>query len=367
MEHYLDALEAELHWQLGEPQPVSTIFLGGGTPTHLPPNQLERLLKIVAAWLPLQKEVGENSNGERADASRGGEYSCEANPLDCDASRLQLLVDGGVNRLSLGGQSFSSRKLKLLERDHSPVELCASIERCTGYFKNLSLDLIFAAPGETIEEWQGDLAEASRFPLTHLSTYGLTIERGAAFFGRSLRRELVEVDSDVQLAMYEMAIDQQLSRGWLHYEVSNFALPGFPCRHNMAYWLGEPWWAFGPGAASFLWDAKQDSMVRSVNHPSTTTYMRRMLTGRSPVKEREQLSLEQRVRERLVFGLRMLHGLNIQELDALYGAPARSLFEPTLSEYVNRGWLQFIDERHLCLTRSGLVISDSLWPALLAD
>jgi oxygen-independent coproporphyrinogen-3 oxidase len=182
-----------------------------------------------------------------------------------------------------------------------------------------------------------------------------------------LRSEIVEVDADLQLAMYESAIEHHVRRGWTHYEVSNFAQPGYACRHNMAYWLGEAWWAFGPGAASFTWDEQLNCMVRAVNHPSTTNYIRRILAGESPVKERESLTVEQRVRERLVFGLRMLDGVTLDELDAMLGHSARALFEPALSEYVDRGWLRFTNDLRLQLTHPGLVISDSLWPDLLEE
>ena len=360
MTAYLDALERELQRQLVTPQPVSTIFFGGGTPTHLPPQLLERLLKLVRHWLPTSELGGMENAGVRA------EISCEANPLDCNDERLQLLSDWGVNRLSIGGQSFSRRKLKLLERDHSPAELHSSLERCRNYFENISLDLIFAAPEETLAEWENDLRSATVAPIKHLSTYGLTIERGAAFYGRSLKQEIVEVDADLQLSMYEAAIDWCQAAGLQHYEVSNFARPNCECQHNLAYWCGRPWYAFGPGAASFTWDADEECMVRAVNHPSTTTYVRRLLAGKSPVHEREALTVEQRVRERLVFGLRTMQGVAFTELDQLLGRPAQELFEPFLSQYVEQGYLQLSsDTGYLQLTRPGLVISDSLWPQLL--
>ncbi len=230
-------------------------------------------------------------------------------------------------------------------------------------------------------------------PINHLSTYGLTIERGSAFFGRSLRREISELEDDLQLSMYEHAMAAITQAAWTHYEVSNFARNGQECRHNMSYWLGEPWWAFGPGAASFLpatalADSGEEisrdtrleptepestatiapparpSMVRAVNHASTTSYIRRVLQGNSPIAERVVLTLEERVRERLVFGLRLLSGIGLGELNAMWGGEARPLFEPHLGEYIQRGWLSLHGDR-LALTPRGLVISDGLWPDLL--
>lgn len=352
MSAFLEAIELEMARTLVHPREVDTLFLGGGTPTHLPPELLGRLLETLARWL---RPVGQF------------EFSCEANPLDCDRQRLRILADAGVNRLSLGGQSFSDRKLKVLERDHSGLQLRHALAECAATFDNLSLDLIFAAPQETLREWERDLELAMQSPVHHLSTYGLTIERGSAFFGRTLRRELCELEPDLQLAMYQHTIDSLTQHHWEHYEVSSFAHAGYRCRHNQAYWLGEPWWAFGPGAASFTAN-DQGVMVRAVNQPSTTGYLKRVLSGDSAVKESEPLSIEERVRERLVFGLRQLGGVDLLELDQLLGQPAQPLFEPYVTEYVARGWLEW-DARELSrlrLTRDGLMISDSLWPDLLA-
>ena len=349
MASFVDALELEMARILVEPQTVDTIFLGGGTPTHLPPTLLERLLDVVTSWLP---------------PGQGYEFSCEANPLDCDPTRLQILADAGVNRLSLGGQSFSNRKLKVLERDHSDAQLVQAIESCAEQFSNLSLDLIFAAPEESLAEWQGDIEKALQMPIKHLSTYGLTIERGSAFFGRKLRKDLTELDAGLQLAMYEFAIDRLAAENWEHYEVSNFAHPSFGCRHNQVYWQGRPWWAFGPGAASFTENGR-GQMVRAVNQASTTGYLKRVFGSRSAVTESEILSREDRVRERLVFGLRQLKGVALQELDQIWGEPCQRLFEPYLSRYVEQGWLEW-KWPYLKLTHKGLMISDSLWPDLLA-
>lgn len=348
MERFIGALDQEMSQTLGQPQVVDTLFLGGGTPTHLPARLLARLLDTVRKWFRPEADC---------------EFSCEANPLDCDAERLAVLQDAGVNRLSLGGQSFSDRKLRVLERDHSGVQLQRAIATCAERFENLSLDLIFAAPGETLAAWQHDLSCGLTAPVKHLSTYGLTVERGSAFYGRTLRGELSELDAELQLAMYQHTLDALAAAGWEHYEVSNFSRPGYACRHNQAYWLGEAWWAFGPGAASFTSDA-EGQMVRAVNHSSTTAYLKRVLSGQSPVQDAERLSLEERVRERLVFGLRQMAGVDLHELDRLWNASARELFEPHLSEFIRQEWLELEGSR-LRLTRRGLVISDGLWGELL--
>ncbi len=348
MAAYLEALANELEQQLVTPREVETIFLGGGTPTHLPPACLDALLSHLTGWLQPTPDA---------------EFTTEANPQDCTPEKLEILRRHGVNRLSLGGQSFSNRKLATLERDHTGAQLQQALERAADFFPRTSLDLIFAAPDESLAEWTADLRQALDSPIQHLSTYGLTIERGSAFYGRSLRQDLVELDSDLQLDMYQLARSKLHDAGWEHYEVSNFSLPGESCRHNLAYWEGRPWWGFGPGAASFL-PSESGLMVRAVNHHSTTNYIRRIQRQQSPIAESETLTREQRVRERLVFGLRRLAGVDFAELDQLFGEPARPLFEPILDEYVRQGWLEWQADR-LRLTPSGLVISDGLWPDLL--
>ena len=347
---YLDALDGEMAARLEAPIEVDTIFLGGGTPSHLAPGALRTLLERVGRWLKL---------------APGGEYSCEANPLDCDDDRLELLRGHGVNRLSLGGQSFNDEKLRRLERDHDGRALSAALDRAASYFPRVSLDLIFAAPAETLSVWREDIARAQSSPIGHLSTYGLTIERGSAFYGQALRARIVELEQESQLAMYAHAIDALVARGWEHYEVSNFALTGQVCRHNESYWLGRPWWGFGPGAASFLFDDRRRA-TRRVNHRGTIAYIRRQLAGQEVAVESETLTREDRVRERLVFGLRRLAGVTWRELEAAWGSPARPLFEPWITRYLERGWLEQTGDS-LRLTREGLYVSDGLWPDLLAS
>lgn len=366
--NYLQCLEIELSARLTQPQRVQTLFLGGGTPTHLPVLELERLLSLLAKWFVLDPD---------------GEYTCEANPLDCSTERLTVLKAAGVNRLSLGGQSFSQRKLKLLERDHTGPELQRTLDLASSYFQNLSLDLIFATPDESLAEWQQDLDIALRSPIQHVSTYGLTIERGSHFFGRRARGELAELEEDLQLAMYETTMNRLHAEGWQHYEISNFCRPGFQCLHNQTYWNGKCWWAFGPGAASLLpgnlsepqrLHAPQsppvmpttqfDQWLLSTNHRSTTQYIKLIRRGLSPVAESECLDKEAWIRQRLVFGLRQIEGINLSELDAHWGRSVRPLFEPFLSRYLQHHWLEF-EGNQLRLTRKGLVISDSLWPDLL--
>jgi oxygen-independent coproporphyrinogen-3 oxidase len=347
---YLDALSRELA-ATGGPHPVETLFFGGGTPTHLPPAQLGRLLEVVGRTFPL---------------AAGGEWSVEANPIDLTddpgGDRTRVLATAGVSRISLGAQSFDPRVLKLLERDHTPEQIAASYDRARQIAQSVSLDLIFGVPGQSLADWQRDLASAVALAPDHLSTYGLTFEKGTAFWSRLGRGEMARADEDLERAMYEAAIETLTAAGYEHYEVSNFARPGHRCRHNETYWTGRPYFATGPGAARFV------AGRRETNHRSTTTYIARVLAGQSPVAESEQLEPEDAARERLVFALRRLEGIDLAQFAAETGFAAERLGGDALSRFLNQGLLEIVDRenhRHLRLTRRGLLVSDALWPEFL--
>ena len=223
---------------------------------------------------------------------------------------------------------------------------------------HVSLDLIFAAPGESLAGWRDDLAQAIALRPEHVSTYGLTFERGTTFWGRLARGELARADEETERAMYELAIDRLSSAGFEHYEVSNFARPAHRCRHNEVYWAGEEYFAAGPGAARYI-DGR-----RETNHRSTTAWMRRVLAGESPVAEQEMLSPEDRARESLVLGLRRLAGVRREEFAARTGYEVDALVDDVLAGFVAHGLLSD-DGCTIRLTREGLFVSDALWPKFL--
>lgn len=339
---YLAALERELAG-LGQPYNVATLYLGGGTPTQLALHELERLLELLHRWFrPLPD----------------AEVTVEANPSDVTRELVALLVRHGVNRVSLGAQSLQMRKLRVLQRDHAPDDVRRAMDLLRPQIPAVSLDLIFAAPDEGVGEWNADVQAALRLAPDHLSTYALTIERGTTFYGRWRRGQLLQPDEETEAAMYELAIDTLTAAGFEHYEVSNFARPGCRARHNEAYWMGREYLAAGPGAARFV------SGRREVNHRSAFTWMARLLAGQSPVAEREQLEPEDRAREALVLGLRRLEGVERQSFARRTGFDLDALAGAALQQHVQWGLLQD-DGRRVRLTRKGLLVSDSLWPAYL--
>lgn len=342
---YLRAIERELSW-LPEVHEADSLYFGGGTPSQLTEEALDRLFAAVQA---------------KVVPAAGCEITVEVNPADLSAAKVARLAALGVNRLSLGAQSFDDAKLATLQRDHRADDVYRAVEsaRDAG-IGSIALDLIFAAPAETLAGWQRDLDSALRLDVPHLSTYGLTYEKGTTFYGRLMRGQMQVVDEEIERAMYLAAIDRLSRAGCEHYEVSNFARPGKRSRHNEVYWTGRPYLAFGPGAARFVGGR------RETNHRSVTTYLKRVLAGRSPVAESEVLDAEAAARERLVFGLRRTEGVNLDGFARETGFSAAQLAGAAIDRFERLGLLAVSDGR-LRLTREGLLLSDSLWPEMLVS
>ena len=334
---YLEALGKELSW-LESPRPVDTLFLGGGTPTYLPVAALDRLLDLVSVWFPLVE---------------GGEFSVEANPVGLDDDKLAVLADRSVNRVSLGVQSFDTAALRLLERDHSPELARERVLAVRDRFPECSLDLIFGVPGQSLATWQATLETAASLEPTHVSAYGLTFEKGTAFWGRRLRGELKQVGDDLERSQYELAMELLPARGYAQYELSNYARPGHESRHNAVYWAGGAYFGAGPGAARYV------GGVRETNHRSTTTWIREVLSGRKPVGLSETLSAEERARETLMLGLRRTAGVYRKAFQCQTGFALDGLAGEAIRRAAANGLLDD-DGTRIALTRAGRCVADSV-------
>jgi oxygen-independent coproporphyrinogen-3 oxidase len=344
IESYLDALAAELATLAG-PQPVQTLFVGGGTPTHLTANQLERLLTLVLGWLPLA-------------AGEGTEFSIECNPDTLTADKIAVLADHGVNRVSLGAQSFHADLLAMLERAHKAEEIARAVERVRQRIDNVSLDLIFGVPGQTECLWRSDLTRALALKPDHLSTYGLTYEKGTPLWKRRRSGRLQPLDEDAELALYALAIDTLEAAGFEHYEISNFARPGRRCRHNQTYWANEAYFGFGMGAARYVLGR------RETNTRDLRRYLRQALSGKSVTQQSEELPPEQRARETLAVQLRRAEGIDRAAFHLQTGFDLDALAGPTLARLVDRGYLAD-DGARVRLTRRGKYVADAVIERLL--
>ena len=334
---YLRALAIEIS-SLAQPRPVQTLFIGGGTPTHLDAAKLEKLLELATTWFKL---------------SADGEFSVEANPAGLNFEKIDILAGQGVNRVSLGVQSFDRHVLEVLERDHDACQVETAAGLLARKIPNFSLDLIFGVPGQSVELWRETLVRAAELGPAHISTYGLTFEKGTSFWSRRAKGDLQQSDDELEREMYAVAMDELPRLGFEQYELSNFAKPGDRCRHNETYWAGHEYYGFGPGAARYL------AGRRETNHRSVSTWMARVLAGKSPVGDVDVLSPADRARETLIVGLRRASGVNRDvfrvttgfELEAVAGAAIVRHLQSGLLEQTSTG---------IRLTREGRFLADTV-------
>ncbi|MHC4875265.1 MAG: radical SAM family heme chaperone HemW [Planctomycetota bacterium] len=334
---YLDALQREIE-QTPLNDPIDTLFLGGGTPTQLDAQHLQRLLDLLCATFRFSTDI---------------EFNVEANPDGLTDAKLDALAGAGVNRLSLGIQSFNDTHLQTLERLHSGEAAIEAFHRSRARFPNVSLDLIFAVPGQSFEQWRSDLQTAIDLRPNQVSTYGLTFEKGTSFWTRREKGQLAQADDSLERQMYGAAIDRLETAGYEHYEISSFAQSGYRCRHNQVYWSGGQFLGFGPGAASFV------NGVRRQNHRSTTTWIRKVLAGEDAVADSEQLDPEASARERLILGLRQIDGLDAAAFEEQTGYAIDALSGETLRELATQGLIEF-NGPTLKLTREGRFFYDTV-------
>ena len=343
VDRYLAAVDRELD-RVATRLEVDTLYLGGGTPSHLGPEGLARLFAVLVPWLA---------------PAAGAEVTVEANPLDVTDAFVAAARGLGVTRVSLGGQSLDAATLAALDRDHRPDDVRAAVGRLLAAGFTVSLDLMTAAPGQTLAGVERDLGAAVALGVQHVSVYCLTWEKGTRF--ESLRRAgtIAPADEPVERAMMEATIDGLEAAGYEHYEVSNFARPGHRCRHNQTYWDCRPWEAFGPGAARF------DGRERVTNHRSTTTWIRRVLAGADAAGEVERMTSLDAARERVVLGLRRRDGLDRAAFRDASGFDLDGIAGRAIGRWV-AGGLADDDGARVRLTRAGLLVSDALWADVLA-
>lgn len=341
-DQYVEAMERELA-TLGEPQPVETLFLGGGTPTHLTTPQLQRLLQAVRHWLP-----------PRA----GYEWSIEANPTTLTEEKVAMLAEQGVTRISLGVQSLNRQQLRTLERDHVPADVTRAVERTKRHGLQVSLDLIFGTPGQTVAAWEADLREAIALEPDHLSTYGLTYEKGTPLWKQRERGEVFPLEEETELALYATALDTLEAAGFAYYEISNAARPGGRCRHNEVYWANHAYFGFGMGAARYV-EGRRELNTRDLH-----TYLRKTLAGEGATFQSERLEGLERAQETLAVQLRRREGIDRAAFATQTGYTLDAVAGSAIEYLVAAGLLNATGT-HVQLTRSGMYVADSVAERLL--
>ncbi len=344
MAQVVDGILAEAQ-ALGERLRPKTIFLGGGTPTHLPAPLIERLLAGLH---------------DHFDLSACEEWTCEANPESTTKEKLQLLAAAGVSRLSLGVQSFDDEALRFLERPHDSRQARQAIELALDAgFAAVSIDLMHGLMGLPGDLWRKDLIEALRWNLPHLSCYQLTIETGTPFSARLRHGQLVPLPEDEALRQFLGVGDLLLQAGYTRYEISNFARPGFECRHNLNYWRQGDYIGLGPGAA------KHRNGWRATNLRPIDLYLETVRATGCAEATAESLSPEQRTREALWLGLRLAEGVDLSRLEERLGVDPYQVAGEAIARSLTEGLMVRTGSR-LSLTPRGLPVADALGQRFLA-
>jgi len=343
---YLDALKNELKQRAGD-ECIRSLYLGGGTPSLLPVKDIGDLLSLIRALFTIDEAA---------------EISMEANPGTIDAAYLAAIRQLGVNRLSLGVQSFSDRELKMLGRIHTAAEARDAVRfaRAAG-FDNLNLDLIYGLPGQTLAEWRYSLDEALVLGCEHLSLYGLTLEAETPMWTTIKEGSLPEIDPDMAADQYELAEDLLAANGYNHYEISNWASKGKECCHNLTYWHNLPYIGVGAAAHSCL-DGR-----RSANCESLDKYIIDYSGKTLPLPELdEKIGPELELAETAILGLRLGEGIDADYLQRRFNIDILAHYRRQVEEMAGAGLLERTN-RNIRLTRHGRLLSNEVFWRFLPD
>lgn len=339
---YVEALCTEIDRAAGEwaGERVGTIYFGGGTPTMLRPDQLGAILERCRRHFEVTAEA---------------EVTIEANPGSVNSLYLQELRQLGINRISFGVQSFDDQELAMIGRSHGSREAreAVAMARAAG-FANISLDLIAGLPEQRMETWRHNLDEIFALAPEHISVYLLELYADAPLRHRIDRGELRAIDDEETVAMYYMLVDEAARRGYEHYEISNWAQPGRRSRHNLKYWTGARYAAFGVSAAGY------DGRFRWSNTRGIHDYLGRIERGESPIAERTPLEDDDRQSEALFLGLRLLEGVDLGEHERRYGVRVTQRYREGIERLLDAGLIGLSDDR-LRISRAGLVLANEVF------
>lgn len=341
---YVEALKLDLKHSWVPGPPLGTLFLGGGTPSILSADLLQSLLNDLRHVAGFQEDA---------------ELSMEVNPGTANLEKFQSYRSSGINRLSFGFQAKQDPHLKRLGRIHTAAESEAAwtLARRAGY-KNMSLDLMFGLPEQTMEEWKESLSWALEFQPEHISFYGLTVEAGTPFYKWQEEGKLSLPDEGLEADMYAFGIEMLKNNGFEHYEISNFAKPGYESKHNQLYWKNRPCLGLGAGAWSYV------EGRRFAREKNPRKYIEELRSGKSVALEAEELQGRKAEAESLYLGLRMMQGIELETWAREHGGELLMKFGAEAKSMINEGLLE-ISESHLRLTPAGIPLSNRVFSAFL--
>lgn len=337
---YVDALCQELTLRAEElpaDEAITTIYLGGGTPSQLTTDQLDRLFSYIY----------------KVYRSQPVEVTMECNPDDITPAFADWIAQSPIDRISMGAQTFSDDRLRLLRRRHTAAEVrrATTLLRQAG-IRNISIDLMFGFPGETLTDWEQDIDEALRLGVEHISAYSLMYEEGTTLHRWLSEGRIQEIDDDLSLRMYDCLVDRLTAAGYRHYEISNFALPQRESRHNSSYWRDVPYMGLGASAHSF------DGRQRSWNVADIETYIAAIGRGERPCTV-EALDPDTHYEDVVLTSLRTAEGIDLGKIRRDFGSQRLDFLLAAADQDLRQGYLVREDD-HLRLTRRGIYLSDGI-------
>ncbi|BDG80745.1 MULTISPECIES: radical SAM family heme chaperone HemW [Bacillus] len=346
---YLNALEKEMINTIektGQPD-LDTIFIGGGTPTSLSEDQLKKLMDMVSRVLKPSDTLKE--------------FAVEANPDDLSAEKLKILKEAGVNRLSFGVQTFEDDLLEKIGRVHKQKDVFASFERAREIgFENISLDLMFGLPGQTLKHLDHSLKTALSLNAEHYSVYSLIVEPKTVFYNLMQKGRLHLPAQEQEAEMYETVMSRMEAAGIHQYEISNFAKQGMESKHNLTYWSNEEYFGFGAGAHGYI------GGIRTVNVGPVKHYIDLIAEKGFPYRDTHEVTMEEQIEEEMFLGLRKTSGVSKKRFEEKYGRSLDKLFPGVLKELSEKG-LILNTESDVCLTHQGKLLGNEVFGAFLGE
>ena len=347
IDEYINAVLREAETRREElTEPVTTVYFGGGTPSQLSTPQLTRLITGLR---------------ERLNLSQVEEFTVEVNPDDITTEWVEAAVAAGANRASMGVQSFNDKELLFMRRRHNAAEAIAAVHTIQrAGVSNMSIDLIYSIPGQTIESWRETIATALMLNVQHISAYELSYERGTELSRQAMLGQFEPIEEDTTIQMYHTLARELAAAGFEHYEVSNFAKPGFRSRHNSAYWQRVPYLGLGAAAHSF------NGRRRSYNPDRFDAYITAIETLGKAYKLEPQFTREEKYDEMIFLGLRTIDGLDLRSVSRRFGKPNAERIKRLIQPFIASGDA-VLDSSFLSLTEKGLLLSDTIIRELMAD
>ena len=333
---YLEHLIQETRsYEIGK---LRTLYIGGGTPTALSAQQLAYLLTELPKVM---------------DLSEVEEFTIEANPGDLDTDKIAVLKDSRVNRVSLGVQTFDNKMLKKIGRSHQEQDIYDNIRYLKqAGFDNISIDLIYALPGQTMDQVKENVAKAIDLDIPHMSLYSLILENHTVFMNRMRRGKLPLPKEELEAEMFEYIIEELEKAGFEHYEISNFSKPGFESRHNLVYWDNAEYYGLGAGASGYV------DGIRYKNHGPIRHYLEAVEAGKARITE-EHLTLEEKMEEELFLGLRKKTGVSKARFEEKFGVSFDQRYGQVVASLTEQGLL-VPDDKQVRMTKRGLFLGDTV-------